>query len=405
MERRAADDPNLPVEARPAATIVLVRPGDDGGGLEVLLTRRPDSMAFAAGLHVFPGGRVEPADIEQADVGSGRLAGAGRPAVAPAFHLAHRIAAVRETWEEVGIRLDLDALVEIAHWVTPRAYPRRFDARFFVAEMPPGAALAPDSREVVDHVWLTPRMALGAMRKGVIRMWPPTSTTLQRLERAASFEAVRAGLSRGPDRPIRVERIDRGLAVVTGPSAFGPEGRPANAVLVGERDVVVVDPGDPDEDVLDAIEETVAAGGGRIVAIALTHVDPGHASGSEELHERTGAPILAGPGGGLPLSWGVTEIGDGATVGGGEGDGALTALTTPGHRPDHLAFLRSDGTLLTGDALTDRPTLILPPEGDPAAQRATIARISALVADGTVSRLIPGHGPILPDPATVLAGR
>ncbi len=60
---------------------------------------------------------------------------------------------------------------------------------------------------------------------------------------------------------------------------------------------MVVDPGDQDEDFIDLIEAEVTALGGGIVAIALTHVDPGHASGSLELQERTGAPILAGPGG------------------------------------------------------------------------------------------------------------
>ena len=82
----------------PAATIVLVRSGPRG--LEVLLTRRPDSMAFAGGLHVFPGGRVEAADSDP------RLVARSRgPVEDPAFRLAHRIAAIRETWEEVGVLL------------------------------------------------------------------------------------------------------------------------------------------------------------------------------------------------------------------------------------------------------------------------------------------------------------
>jgi glyoxylase-like metal-dependent hydrolase (beta-lactamase superfamily II)/8-oxo-dGTP pyrophosphatase MutT (NUDIX family) len=431
MERRAADDPRPPVAPRPAATIVLVRSGPDG--LEVLLTRRPDSMAFAAGLHVFPGGRVEPADSDPRLIGR-----AGGPVDEPAFDVAHRIAAIRETWEEVGVllaaprvasgvspalapaggfatgrdllelverydlRLMTDGLVEIARWTTPRAYPRRFDTRFFVAELPPGAVLQPDPREVAGHAWLTPRAALGAMAEGTIAMWPPTSTTLQRLERATSFAAVRDGLARAPETAIESVRVADGLVVMTGPSAFGPGGRPANTVLVGGRDVVVVDPGDPDEAFLDAIEAEVAAGGGRVAAIALTHVDPGHAAGSGELRARTGAPILVGPGGAAPLSWEVTEIGAAASVG--EGAGTLIAVPTPGHRPDHLAFLVADGTLITGDALTDRPAVILPPEGDPASQQVTLARIAGLIEAGTVRRIVPGHGPaVLADPAGAIA--
>lgn len=434
MERRAADDPRPPVGPRPAATIVLVRSGPDG--LEVLLTRRPDSMAFAAGLHVFPGGRVEAADSDP------RLVARARgPVDDPAFRVAHRIAAIRETWEEVGVlltapgeapgvapglahapapagrsasdrdlvelverydlRLMTDGLVEIARWTTPRAYPRRFDARFFVAELPPGAVLQPDPREVASHAWLTPRTALAAMTDGTIAMWPPTSTTLQRLERAMSFGAVGAGLARAPEAAIGTVRVGDRLVVMTGRSAFGPAGRPANTVLVGRREVVVVDPGDPDEVFLDAIEAEVAAGGGRVVAIALTHVDPGHAAGSDELRARTGAPILVGPDGAAPLSWAVTEIGEAATVG--EGDGVLSAMPTAGHRPDHLAFLVADGTLLTGDALTDRPAVILPPEGDRDLQRATLARIAGLLDAGTVRRIVPGHGPaLLVDPGAAI---
>ncbi|MEO8229366.1 MAG: MBL fold metallo-hydrolase [Chloroflexota bacterium] len=436
MERRAADDRRPPVEPRPAATIVLVRSAP--GGLEVLLTRRPDSMAFAGGLHVFPGGRVEAADSDP------RLVARARgPVGDPEFQVARRIAAIRETWEEVGVllavapvgavppdgrapyvpapgarsagdlellelaeRYDLqlmtDALVAIARWTTPRSFPRRFDAQFFVAELPPDAVLEPDPREVASHTWLTPRAALAAMVDGTIGMWPPTSTTLQRLERATSFAAVRDGLALLREAAIGRTRMADALVVMTGRSAFGPRGRPANTVLVGQRNVVVVDPGDPDATFLDAIEAEVAGHGGRIVAIALTHVDPGHAAGSEELGARTGAPIVVGRGGAASLSWQVTELDDGASIG--EGDGAMVAVPTPGHRPDHLAFLTGDGTLIAGDALTDRPTVILPPEGDRALQREALAMIARLVEDGTVRRIVPGHGPaVLADPLAAIA--
>lgn len=411
-----------PVAApHPAATVVLVRSGPDG--LEVLLTHRPGTMSFAPGLHVFPGGRLDPADADP-----GLLSRARGPVADPEFRAVHRIAAIRETWEEVGVLLatprtavlppvdewiagagstrslfvelcrgrDLelatDSLVEIAHWITPRAYPRRFDTRFFVAELPPTAMLTLRADEVADHRWATPRAALAAMARGELELWPPTSTTLQRLERASSFEYIRAELGLAAKTPIRLERFGAGLAVLTGTAAFGPTGRAVNTVLVGRKEVVVVDPGDQAEPFLDAIETAIEADGGRIVAVALTHVDPGHASGSHELAARTGAPIFVGPGGAASLSWPVREIAGGGRLW--AGDVALDVFATPGHRPDHLAFLLSDGTLLTGDALTDRPTLVLGPDGDPVAARETDRLFAGLLAEGRVRRVVPGHGPV-----------
>ena len=215
---RSADDAQPPVVARPAATVVLLRSGPDAAraGPEVLLTLRPDSMAFGGGLHVFPGGRVDPQDSDPRILGRSRDGGPDR------------VAALRELFEEAGIllanradgspagsdpglaaelpllraaavagELDLatilerfeltlatDRLVPIARWQTPRAYPRRFDTRFFAVEMPVGAALDLDPHEVAGHSWLTPAAALRAMAAGEIQLWPPTSTTLQRLERA-----------------------------------------------------------------------------------------------------------------------------------------------------------------------------------------------------------------------------
>ena len=414
------------VEARPAATVVLLRPGPDGGraGPEVLLTLRPDSMAFGAGLHVFPGGRVEGRD------GEARILDRARAGDR------HRVAALRELFEEVGVlvadrsdgspaasdpslaaelatlrvavtrgqldfvdllaRFDLvlatDRLVPIARWQTPRVYPRRFDARFFAVELPAGAVLDVDPGEVAGHSWLTPGDALAAMAAGEIELWPPTSTTLQRLERATGIDAVRSGLELDQGLPFDRQDHGGGVLALTGGVSFGPAGRPANTLLVGHKRIVVVDPGDADEAFIDRIEAEVAALGGQIVAIALTHVDPGHAAGSLELHERTGAPILAGPGGGAPLSWPIVEVSGGATIE--RGDLALEVVSTPGHRPDHIAFRLPDATVLSGDALTARPTLVLGPAGNRDAAAESIRRMAALPA----RRIVPGHGPLIDDP-------
>ena len=162
---------------------------------------------------------------------------------------------------------------------------------------------------------------------------------------------------------------------------------------------MVIDPGDPGEAILDAIEAEVAAAGGRIVAIALTHVDPGHAAGSEELRSRTGASILCGPGGAAALSWAVTEIGEaeirvpGATAA--PRLAVVRVLRTPGHRPDHLSFLLADGTLVAGDAMVDGPPLVLPAGGRSWRPGASLARLADLAARGQIRRVIPGHGPVV----------
>ena len=388
--RTAAGGPTAP--ARPAATVVLLRPGPaESGGPEVLLTLRPASMAFGGGLHVFPGGRIETADAEPRILARARAGDAARVAAARelfeeagillaegpdgrSIEADERLVGALPRWraalaggeialatilEEHDLTLATDRLVPIGRWQTPRAYPRRFDTRFFAVGLPAGAALDLDPHEVAGHAWLTPGAALAAMAAGTIQLWPPTSTTLQRLEGAADLASVRYDLELVEDLPFTRSDLGGGLVALTGGKAFGPAGRPANTILVGRQWIVVV--------------------------------DPGHAAGSVELQERTGAPILAGPGGGASLSWPVTEIGDGTAIV--DGDIPLLAIATPGHRPDHLAFRLPDSTILAGDALTDRPTLVRPPQGDARAARATLERLAAL----DPIRIVPGHGPVLPD--------
>ena len=94
-----------PAEPRDAATVVLLRPG--AAGPEVYLLRRQASMAFAAGMCVFPGGGVDPRDFD-ADVawaGPSPAAWASRLGVDEAMARALVCAAVRETFEESGVLL------------------------------------------------------------------------------------------------------------------------------------------------------------------------------------------------------------------------------------------------------------------------------------------------------------
>jgi 8-oxo-dGTP pyrophosphatase MutT (NUDIX family) len=183
-------------EPRDAATVVLLRrsaglPGADG--FEVLLLGRARAMDFAPGAHVFPGGSVDPEDsdveIDWPDDAFDVLGVSlerGRGLIG---------AAVRETFEECGVRLHTDALVPWTRWITPEASDRRYDTWFFVAAMPPGqvASVGSSGRVESDTAeWLRPDAALAAARAGEITLLPPTAVTLAELAACGTVEEALA---------------------------------------------------------------------------------------------------------------------------------------------------------------------------------------------------------------------
>jgi glyoxylase-like metal-dependent hydrolase (beta-lactamase superfamily II)/8-oxo-dGTP pyrophosphatase MutT (NUDIX family) len=364
-----------PVTPRPAATVVLVRAG--AAGLEVLLVRRPPTMAFAPDVHVFPGGTLEAGD-------------AGPEA-----------AALRELAEEAGVVLaGPDRLVSLSRWVTPPGYARRFDTRFYAAELPAGTAVSTSVDEIADHRWIRPAAALAALARGELPMWPPTTTTLQQLEHVASFGEIRARLAASldaePERPPRAEPVAAAVVRVELAGAGGVPGQTVNAWLVGRRELVAIDPGDPSEAAVDALVAAAARAGGRIAAICLTHVDPDHAAGCEALAQRTGAPILVGPGGAAPLPNAVSELADGQRLA--AGDIELVVHATPGPRLDHVALeIVGRGIVAAGDLVGGRAARAVLGPPDTLAWRASLERLVALQP----AVLLPGHGPPLDGAAAV----
>lgn len=150
-----------PPEPLPAATIVLSRDGD------VLMMRRVETMAFAPRMYVFPGGRLEEVDLAAED-----------PFLA---------CAIREAREEVGIEV-LGGARLIDHWITPEFESRRFDVRFFQAEVSdPGELVTTEADEVL---WLTPAQARAEHDRGRLPMLRPTVEVLALMERLAAGEPV-----------------------------------------------------------------------------------------------------------------------------------------------------------------------------------------------------------------------
>ena len=217
----------MSVAARPASTVVLLRPAEP---VEVFLVRRSDSIAFMGGAHVFPGGRVDATDrLDDIEATSdGMTAAVARMSDVPAdVAVAHHVAALRELFEEAGVllarpltaistiqlerhrrellagtvafadiiraerlRLALDELAYFAHWVTPEIETRRFDTRFFIARAPDGQTPVHDEGETSHSEWLAPLAAIEQCRSGMISLPPPTWTTLSMLSRFGSIEEV-----------------------------------------------------------------------------------------------------------------------------------------------------------------------------------------------------------------------
>lgn len=286
--------------------MVLLRPGTDG--LEVLLTRRPATMAFGPDIHVFPGGRVEPADADEGDVRrsaldvpltereAARRLGLGLApdgGMTPRAALAHHVAAVRETAEETGIEIRVQELIALTRWVTPDSMARRFDVRFFAAFLPGGADVATRSSEIAETVWMRPDRALDAAVAGALALWQPTFVTLQQLVGLEDDDAVRRAFAPGEPAggPI-FDAIELGRVRVDAPWAAGIPGRRSTGWLIGEREVVVVDPADPTGTTSDAIQAHVAGSGARLVAVVVTDLAPERHAGVEMLAHGLDLPVF-----------------------------------------------------------------------------------------------------------------
>jgi 8-oxo-dGTP pyrophosphatase MutT (NUDIX family) len=299
-------------------------------------------MAFGPGLHAFPGGRVDGEDAapERSALGSWAAEQLGANLDAGAALAVHR-AAVREVREEVGVELRPEDLVPIAQWTTPPFMPRRFATWFFVADLPPGAMPVFAADEVAAHRWLTPADALEALAAGEIEMWVPTTSVLQQL---AAIGAMRASDVTAAVRfgrvvaPRVVAETDDRVEIVLGAAGAVP-GRSGTAVLLGRTTHVLVDPGDPSEAAIAAIEAAVRERAGTLRAIVLTATDPDHAAAAEALAIPPELPILVAPGAGRHLPYATRELADGevlpADVGlrvrlGPPGSGRLTLATGSG---------------------------------------------------------------------------
>lgn len=177
---------------------------------------------------------------------------------------------------------------------------------------------------------------------------------------------------------LRVVRV-----LAPNPSVYTLGG--TNTWVVGEDPSIVIDPGPDDEEHLDE----VARAAGEVGLVLVTHDHPDHAPGAARFARAVSAPLR-----GWRLSDGL-RVRDGETFH--VGRVAITALHTPGHTADHVAFwIQGAGALFTGDAVLGRGTSFIdPPEGDLARYLRSLERMRDLGA----RVLYPGHGPVVFDAA------
>ena len=244
----------------PAATVVLTR--EQAGRLEVYLMKRSPKSGFMAGNFVFPGGTVDDHDQHFklfnncCDMTPDEITLRFGPDLTNEQALTYCVAAIRETLEEAGIFLadsqglstadlarinslrlaaslkpdwfvklieneqwclTLSTLYRWSHWITPVLMKRRFDTRFFLAEMPAGQFCRPDDRETVQGLWLSPRQGLVGNMAGEVPLSPPTLVTLHELSKyrtVADLQTAAAKRSWGNALQPRLVALPQSAVIV-----------------------------------------------------------------------------------------------------------------------------------------------------------------------------------------------
>ena len=211
---------------RLASTVVLLR--DTPDGLQTLMLKRNKALVFAGGAWVFPGGALDPEDLE---AGNGDVVAASR------------IAAAREAQEECGLSPQLEDMVLLSHWTTPVGEPRRFSTWIYAAPLAADTEVVIDGSEIHDHRWFGVREAAMEHEAGRLSMLPPTYITLQRLTQYDNLAAMIAVERHSPAPevfPVFASDGDQVLVMFRGDagydSADGEQpGARHRAVLEGQR--------------------------------------------------------------------------------------------------------------------------------------------------------------------------
>jgi len=404
---------------RESAVSVLAR--GHGQSLELYWVKRSDAVTVQPGFHSFLGGKVDPEDAELPIAGdandvtraaaacairetleeAGVLIGTTDP-VAPET--------VREARErllaggghfpamarELGLRFSMEHLVFAGRWKTPPFSTVRFDTLYFLGRVPEGQRPEVHAAELAEGEWIRPAAALERWERGEVTFVAPILWTLRAA--AAGEGDLAARLAQGPElhaHPVR--RIEMKWGVVLHPMKTRPlpPADHTNAYLIGEREMILVDPGSgepADLDELFTLADLLGTEGRTVRWILATHHHPDHVGGIAACRERFGAEVVGHPRLAefmtLDRALADNEV---LSLAPGAHDWRLRVLHTPGHTRDSVSLLHErTRSLFCGDLIPggSGTVIIDPPDGDMGAYLKSLERL----LQEPVETLFPAHG-------------
>ena len=401
---------------RPAASVIAVHRGSPD---LLLWVRRSEANPFLGGFHSFPGGRWAKEDGPMSEDPEAALPTMARCAARELFEETGLLFGFRGTppaldeqrrvrqlvldgglefWPTVakwGLEFDDAGYIPCGRWITPHFSRARFNTQFFLLLM--DHAEEPDvwPGELESGGWIDPRVALREWEEERIVLAMPTLYTIGVL--AEGSHGLPERLHAIPEAngvPSRHVNVRPAITMIPMKTETIPPATHTNAVVVGDGDVVIVDPGTDAADDLDALHRVVTEAlgpGGRVRAVLLTHAHPDHIGGVAAVREKYDAPIWghALVSEQVPLDLAMVE-GDVIELPG-RHTRRLRVVETPGHARDHLSFFEETSrTVIAGDLVSGLSTVVIaPPDGDMRAYLDSLERVRALDA----RTLIPGHGP------------
>ena len=365
-----------------------------GDGDEVLLCKRNAQLKFMPGSWVFPGGRID--DQE----GTQHVVGADDEQQAVAIH-----AACREIFEESGLlcvegrlpsddeahaaRLrvlenpaEFDVLLN-AHglsihaadfepagvWTTPPMTKIRFHTRYYMYRYRGPYEPRLVEGEMVDLGWVTPAGARREWHEGRRKLPHPVAFVLKNLadENHPDVMGLLRQTSVTHDPKFGRIEFSCGINVLALESTPLPPATHTNCILLGARDLYVIDPGTDEDHEFEHLSTQIdhhLVSGGRVAGVLLTHGHRDHIGAAPFLREKYGAPVFAHPATTHQFRFEVDQfLHDGEIIDvAGDPGWRIKCLFTPGHDPGHVAFLEeTTKTLLAGDMVAQMGTVIVAP--------------------------------------------